>query len=259
MSVQKSGFGDYGARAKAYADGRLKYPNWIFERLMDKIAEVEKLAGDTSGEEGFLGASVLDVACGTGIGTRQLWDYQLLGFGVDQDPRMIKIALKTQVNMSGILSGFTAVPPYMVASVSDIPSEPRVHAITTFGGLYWFHKVPGSMGSIWNKLSRGGVFMAADEHHLYHERKYANIKRRYIEGEVPAPDKSFFPAKVLEHHGFNDIDTHEGVFLPLKDTATTDFYPLNPTALYLQKPLSGERPRANHNRCSRDVRAPSPE
>ena len=194
MARQPGGYGDYGAHAGGYDHGHIIYPSWVFELILEKVM----------GRYPYV-AKVLDVGCGTGLQTSALFNIGYTNIiGADIDKRMIKVARsKDERTISSPII-------YMVSSVADLGfADNSFDLITTFGGLSWFHDVPGSVENIRRMLRRGGWFFALDEHFQLPPR-YQYVRTKYAPREATGDWPSHVdPRAVLGTHGFRQIQHFE--------------------------------------------------
>ena len=165
MAQALRGPGEYGSFAEEYNEGRPSFPQWIFDQIV-KLAETPSLQ-----ERGLV--NVLDVGCGTGVATRQLYQN---GFkrliGMDRDSRMIAVANRHKQPSSQIV--------YLTAPAEEMPfADETFDIVTTFGSLYWFGQEPGWSFDLERVMKRRALFVAADEKLLDLSPEYVNIVQTY--------------------------------------------------------------------------------
>ena len=190
MARQPGGYGDYGTRAALYDKGRIEnYPDWISEILKRRI----RVMFDRQPERK---ARVLDVACGTGIGTRDLYEDEFTDVvGVDIDERMGAVANRR-----------AGGPKYKVSSIADLDfPDKSFDMITTFGGLSWFHDDINALRNIQRMLGVCGIFVAIDEQNL-EDNEIRETIERHIEGPMLWKANGCDPEGVFRAGKFRSVE-----------------------------------------------------
>lgn len=82
--------GNFGHLRQAYTQARLPFPEGVIRYIVQYLP--------------LTSAAVLDVGCGTGIGTRQLHEKGLTVIGSDIDSAMIEEAQKASPSISYVLA-----------------------------------------------------------------------------------------------------------------------------------------------------------
>lgn len=177
----------FGKEAINYITGRRGYGEAIYAYLKEIIKPE---------------ANILDVGCGTGIATRELYAH---GFhnvqGCDIDPLMIMEAedCNKQLNLS---------IPYKVVNVLDLPqifSNEQFDVITAFTCFHWFCNRE-VIEIIANKLNPNGIFIVAssiranmDEAIL---KEFWSIIEQVSGEPVFDPRTTYHPEEMLKSYGF---------------------------------------------------------
>lgn len=131
--------GNFGKVREAYAEARQAFPAEVFDHLWSKVAVDSPC--------------VLDLGCGTGIGTRQLAEREgAVIFGCDADKMMIEEAQQTSPTLS-----------YFVTPASKLPFDTdSFDMITAFSAFHWFRDGK-SLAEIQRVLKPGGLFAAINK------------------------------------------------------------------------------------------------
>lgn len=104
----------FGKCALSYASGRKAYPQEVFDLLSSRIALEE---------------SILELGCGTGLATKQLYDggFKTL-IATDMDPLMLEHA---RIHCPNVL--------FQAASANNLPFQDHAYAaVVAFGCFHWF-------------------------------------------------------------------------------------------------------------------------
>lgn len=140
---------------------------------------------------------VLDLACGTGISTRQLAARGIAVVGCDIDPLMLRYA----VGRGGLGNRFA------IGRAEAIPfKDGAFDAITCFCGYHWFdpaRAVPEMMRVLRSdgriaiaNMRGGGDFYDA----------FRRLVERFIDGALPDHRKTYDPKRDLTAHGLRVVD-----------------------------------------------------
>lgn len=172
---------DFGSLRKAYDSGRQDYPKDVIEHIISIMTT---------------NAKVLDVGCGTGIGTRQL--YQKLDdiSGCDIDAKMIESAASYEDSI-----------PYTVSQTANMPFRDKLFDnITSFGAFHWFCDGE-SISEIRRVLKEGGHFIVINKEEVGTFRKdYENIIESVIGSRPPQSIKADYkPVSILKENGFFEV------------------------------------------------------
>lgn len=182
------GYGEkFGTEFNNYTKGRKGYGESVYAYLKEIIAE---------------NASILDVGCGTGIATRELY---LHGFhdiqGCDVDPMMVQEANRCNAELN---LPFTI----KVAGVLDLPEvffDKEFDVITAFTCFHWFCNQE-AIAAIKSKLKPEGLLIIVWSTRAYKDPVVTNEFRALIENisgnPFLDPMSNFNPKEMLEKSGF---------------------------------------------------------
>jgi len=180
---------NFGAYAADYKKGRKGYPDELFSYLQERVFDKN--------------CEVLDVGCGTGIGTRGLAAKFRHVKGIDADARMIEQAQSEKSTIS-----FTATP------CQTLPFKARQFGlITGFQSFNWIINTeenekqamkeikrilkPGGYLAIVDTLKGGGSSNATKK-----------IWDKYIPKENPHKEPEQDMKKILKKYRFQDVQEH---------------------------------------------------
>lgn len=177
------GTGDFGNLAQAYSSGRKGIPSDVLDCLwaaFGKKANIE----------------ILDIACGTGIPTRQLAERGARVTAVDIDSKMLEEARKEHTdNIS-----------YQIAAASALPFADRTFdAITIFSAFHWFADQE-SLQEMRRVLTPGGAIFVVNKNDVGDLwRCHRSILQPHVKSEIPRVKDKYNPAQVLADASFQNI------------------------------------------------------
>lgn len=202
-SQKKSGYGDFGNLSMSYHKGRRGFPNEVIEYIFSKLI--------------LKHPRVLDVGCGTGIATEQLYKKGMEVVGTDIDTKMIQEAKLH--NRYGI--------EYFVAPAPQQPFKDKIFdAVTVFSAFHWFANKEVA-GEIKRVLKADGIFFVINKNETGDFKEgYRDILREFVPQELPDIKKSYDPKHILEKNGFRDIE--------VKIFQTSEYFSVEQAAIYLQ-------------------------
>jgi ubiquinone/menaquinone biosynthesis C-methylase UbiE len=176
--------GNFGKVREAYASARQLFPVEVIRYIWSKT---------TAGTP-----HILDLGCGTGIATRQLYERGAKIIGSDIDSAMIKEAQETSPDEVS----------YVVAPAHDLPFQTsKFDAITTFSAFHWF-KNDNSLAEIKRVLKGGGRFFVINKNDVAGFRTGYREKLEHLLGRpLPSMKDKYDPANILREAGFSDICT----------------------------------------------------
>lgn len=141
---------------------------------------------------------VLDLACGTGISTRQLAAGGIDVIGCDVDPLMLRYAL-----------GRAGVTRYVIGQAEAIPfKDASFDAVACFRAYHWFdpaRAVPEMM-RVLRRDGRIAIANMTGGDGLYGD--FRNLVARFVDGDLPDHRKTYDPKRDLRAHGMRVIDEH---------------------------------------------------
>lgn len=178
-------YGRFGRISAAYNAGRREFPS-------ETVAYAVK---QLPGADPF----VLDLACGTGISTRQLAAHGIAVVGCDIDPRMVRYA----TGRGG------ANTHYVIGRAEAIPFKDELFdAVACFRAYHWFD-VSRAVPEMMRVLRPDGRVMIAGmkgRDGLYED--YRKLVAQFVSGELPDHRKTYDPKRDLTVHGLRVIDEH---------------------------------------------------
>jgi len=181
--ITKKGYGDFGNLSKNYDKARKGFPIEAIEYIFEKIGKEKP--------------HILDIGCGTGIATEQLFEKGADVIGTDVDAEMIRQAESD--NRYHI--------EYQVAPVEKQPFEDNLFdAVTTFSAFHWFVR-KDALEEIRRVLKPSGFFFAINKNEIGDfKKKNKEILRQFIEQEMPDVKKEYDPKKALKDNGFQSVE-----------------------------------------------------
>ncbi len=182
-TAEGGAYGRFGRISAAYDAARREFPRETVAYVIRHLA----------GNNPF----VLDLACGTGISTRQLADVGIEVVGCDVDPLMLRYAIGRGSARIGYVIGKAEAIPFKDASFD---------AVACFRAYHWFdpaRAVPEMM----RVLRPGGRIAIANMtggDGLYEE--FRRLVARFVDGDLPDHRKTYDPKRDLRAHGLRVID-----------------------------------------------------
>lgn len=182
----------FGRGVFHYAKGRRGYSNSLLHFLHAQVPKTAK---------------ILDLGCGTGVATKQLWDlgYQSL-VGCDPDLRMLAEAQEILPQID-----------FVSAIAEELPFENgSFDAVMVFGAFHWFCNST-AVSEIRRVLKKGGLFFCANkEDKTSFDKDYDDWLRQNVCLDVVDPKRDYKPAQKLVEGGFTILGEpkwdHEEVF-----------------------------------------------
>jgi len=139
---------------------------------------------------------VLDLACGTGISTRQLAAGGIDVVGCDVDPLMLRYAI-----------GRAGMTRYVIGKAEAIPfKDATFDAVACFRAYHWFdpaRAVP-EMIRVLRPDGRIAIANMTGGDGLYED--FRRLVARFVAGELPDHRKTYDPKRDLRAHGMRVID-----------------------------------------------------
>jgi ubiquinone/menaquinone biosynthesis C-methylase UbiE len=175
----------FGRIAKEYEKGRRAYD---FNAMEYVCALIRKASNKDH-------PLVLDLGCGTGISTRQLYQNRIQVVGCDKDEKMIDVARKHD---SSIV--------YTVGDSQDLRfCKDYFDAVTAFGAFHWFTDVE-SIVNIQHVTKRRGIFAVINKNDTGDFRQIFDESLNDAIGFVPRHAKlNYNPVKSLRERLFADV------------------------------------------------------
>jgi SAM-dependent methyltransferase len=179
----------YTGLAQHYSQGRQGYPDEVIASIVAGLPP---------------NPLILDVGCGTGIGTRQLVSAGATAIGSDIDPELLQAALTT-----------SPAAAYCVAYTEKLPfSDAVFDAITAFGAFHWFMN-DESMSEIRRVLKPKGLVAVINKGDTPDGpiAKSRTILATYHHGSYHSKKENYDPVAFLTKHGLTatlqEVDTRE--------------------------------------------------
>ncbi len=174
-------YGRFGRLSAAYDAARRAFPR-------DTVAFIAQHLG---------GRRVLDLACGTGISSRQLAEQGFEVTGCDIDPLMLRYAVARGGGRFAI--GRAEAIPFKDASFD---------AVTSFCGYHWFtpaRAVPEMM-RVLHRDGRIAIANMSGRDGFYDD--YRALVARFVPGELPDHRETYNPRRDFEAHGLRILAEH---------------------------------------------------
>lgn len=182
----------FGMIAREYDTGRRGYAFDVMDHVCSLIRNSSKEACPF----------VLDLGCGTGISTRQLFSKGLHVLGCDKDEQMVEIARSYKDTIS-----------YFVRNSKDLNVyASQFNAVTAFGSFHWFTD-QNSLVNISGVLKKGGVFVVVNKEDVGDFRKTFDESLEKVIGFIPEHAKmKYTPSQSLRENLFCSVGerTFEG-------------------------------------------------
>lgn len=168
----------FGKTAAAYAAGRKSYPNEIFNLLETRISK---------------DASILELGCGTGLATKQLYDKGFSNIlATDIDPLMIETARSHCPQVSFRIVDAHALP---------FPDQ-HFESILAFGCFHWFCN-PQALKEIKRVLKPGGILFVVNKQDTGSFREvFKSFLESLEERSILEPKALYQPEQILQTHHF---------------------------------------------------------
>lgn len=179
---------NFGNLNEEYVVGRQNHSEAVFDLL--------KEYADSSSQ-------VLDLGCGTGISTRQLFNHGYRNtIGMDRDDQMLQQALLDNEQQITYLQGdVTKSLPF---------DNEKFDVVTAFSAIHWFSD-PSSIQEVLRVLKPKGYYFIVGNGNENNKkgslRDYANSLIEKAIGK-PLPEKGVDAAALLEAQGFKIIYNH---------------------------------------------------
>ena len=184
-TAEDRAYGRFGRISAAYDAARREFPS-------ETVAYVIR---HLTGKNPF----VLDLACGTGISTRQLAAGGIEVVGCDIDPLMLRYATERGGARIRYAIGRAEAIPFKDASFD---------AVTSFCGYHWFdpaRAVP-EIARVLRPDGRIAITNIKGGDTLYDD--FRKLVARFVGGELPDHRKGYDPKRDLRAHGLRVIDEH---------------------------------------------------
>lgn len=184
----------FGKSASIYAAGRKGYGEGLYQHLKQLFKP---------------DAAILDIGCGTGIATRELYESGFHNLqGSDIDSGMLQEAERCNQELGINI-------PYKKSSATELPQVFQgecFDAITAFSCFHWFSKSTEAIDAIRSKLKPGGAFIvvAASRANLNEAliQEFWSIIAHVSGKAVHDPRQDYNPKEILERHGFQ-VQCHD--------------------------------------------------
>ena len=178
-------YGRFGRLSTAYDAARREFPR-------ETVAFVVRhLAGQVP--------LVLDLACGTGISTRQLAGGGFEVIGCDIDPLMLRYAVARA----------SARDRFVIGRAEAIPFRDGVFdAVTCFCGYHWFEPARAlpEMMRVLRASGRVVIVNMSGRDGFYDD--YRKLVAQFVPGELPDHRKTYNPRRDLAAHGLRIVAEH---------------------------------------------------
>jgi ubiquinone/menaquinone biosynthesis C-methylase UbiE len=169
----------FGKLKDAYHQARQGYPENVYKSLQKLLPP---------------DARILDLGCGTGISTRELFRYFPNIIGLDNDREMLRVARK---NSSPEIK-------YLYGSANTVSLKDKsLDVVTVFGAFHWFCDSK-SVREIKRVLRPGGLLVVVNKY----DRNYVrNDFNKILEplGKNLSKKLNYNPVKTLEKESFGDV------------------------------------------------------
>lgn len=173
----------FGQSASSYASGRKNYPYAVFDLLSTKLSKT---------------ASILELGCGTGLATKQLYEqgFQSL-IATDIDPLMLEAAII-----------YCPQTIFQVIDGNTLPFQDHIFdSVVAFGCFHWFCN-PKAIYEIKRVLKFTGFFFVVNKRDtgLFRENFRKFLER--LEGQsIAEPKTDYQPIDMLAARQFA-VETH---------------------------------------------------
>lgn len=178
-------YGRFGRLGAAYDAARRDFPRETMAFVVRHLAGQDPL--------------VLDLACGTGISSRQLAGGGLEVIGCDIDPLMLRYATERGGARIRYAIGRAEAIPFKDASFD---------AVTSFCGYHWFDpaRAMPEIARVLRPEGRIAITNIKGGDSLYED--FRKLVARFVVGELPDHRKGYDPRRDLRAHGLRIVDEH---------------------------------------------------
>ena len=175
----RTGYGTFGNLSQKYDETRPRIPVEVLGYIADLIP---------------MNARILDVACGTGIVTRQFSSLGYCVVGSDVDTQMIEKALSYKDDIE-----------YHVASADNLPfSEHMFDAVMVFSAFHWFanQKTVREMRRVSKKEA---PLVIVNREYPKFKEEYLSVITPFIKEIFTSVKKQYWPADTLAEYGYTHV------------------------------------------------------
>jgi len=180
---QNNGYGDFGALSRRYNRGRREVPDISIKYILRKIMRENP--------------NILDIGCGTGISTRQLFRKGVIISGTDISVQMIREAkLRNNQQIS-----------YFVATANNQPFDNcQFDAVTIFSAFHWF-ATKATLTEAKRILKPAGLIFVVNKDEIGpFKNKIKEILSKHIGQIIPDSKKGYDPKSLLLSNGFRCVE-----------------------------------------------------
>ncbi len=175
----------FGKGVAHYLRGRKNYPAELFDWMKQLCPP---------------SFTFLDLACGTGIATKQLWDagYHHLT-GCDIDPAMLQVAKQICLEVT-----------FLRSDVAQMPfKDAAFDCVTIFGAFHWFCE-PNAIQEMTRILKPGGLLWVVNKDDLSPiDVAYIRWLQQASGSSLSDPKQGYHPAAMLQTCRFEIVSTRE--------------------------------------------------
>ncbi len=178
----KKGYGDFGVLSENYRIARKGFPD-------ESIAYIFKILEEKN-------PHILDIGCGTGIATTQLYENGARVIGTDIDAKMIQRA--NEKNLYKI--------EYHIAPAVKQPfADHTFDAVTAFSAFHWFADTE-TLIEMKRVLKSDGIFFVVNKNETGNFKKEnKEILQRFISKAMTDIKKEYNPVHILNANGLQDV------------------------------------------------------
>jgi ubiquinone/menaquinone biosynthesis C-methylase UbiE len=178
-------YGRFGRLSAAYDAARREIPSETVTYVASQLSRAHPF--------------VLDLACGTGISTRQLAGIGVRVVGCDIDPRMVRYA----TGRGGAGLG------YVIGRAEAIPfRDGTFDAVACFRAYHWFDPARAlpEMMRVLRPDGRIAIANMKGRDALYND--YRKLVAQFVNAELPDHRKTYDPKRDLAAHGLKVVAEH---------------------------------------------------
>lgn len=177
---QALSFGNFEKLAQKYSEGRYGFDDKVFDYISETAGTLPN-------------KYILDIGCGTGLGTRQLKSHKANVVGSDISAAMIEEA--RTLDSEG---------EYVVAPVSKLPfPDNSFDMVTAFSSFHWFTD-QDSINEIKRILKPGGAFYVINKNDISGIRKdVSELFKNYK--KVKGSKENYEPEKIMVDSNFLNV------------------------------------------------------